>query len=251
VSRSAKVRAIVLRTVDYGERDRIVTLLTRERGKLSAFARGARASRRRFAGVLEPFHLLSAEIAERGGDLWSLESASVEEAFGGVRGDLLRIACASYAVELAAELVRDAQPHEDLFDTLHAYLGRLGAAAARPWDLRAFELHALRAAGLEPALDACARCGEPPGEGPARFDPAQGGVLCPACRGTASQASLDAPADALAALLRLRSGADVDAPAPVAAAARRILGAHVEHHLGKRLASRRFLDEVAPLASGG
>ena len=71
---------------------RLSVSLTRERGKLSAFARGARASRRRFAGVLEPFHLLSAEIAERGGDLWSLESASVEEAFGEVRGDLLRIA---------------------------------------------------------------------------------------------------------------------------------------------------------------
>ena len=82
----------MLRSVDYGERDRVVTLLSRDRGKLSAFARGARASRRRFGGVLEPFTLVSAELSERGGDLWGLEDASAERAFGGIRGDLLRIA---------------------------------------------------------------------------------------------------------------------------------------------------------------
>jgi recombinational DNA repair protein (RecF pathway) len=100
---SAKLRAVVLRSVDYGERDKVVTLLSRERGKLSAFARGARASRRRFGGVLEPFTLVAAEVSERGGDLWGLEDAAVERAFGAIRGDLLRIACASYAVELARE----------------------------------------------------------------------------------------------------------------------------------------------------
>ncbi|HSM92508.1 MAG TPA: DNA repair protein RecO, partial [Anaeromyxobacteraceae bacterium] len=57
-----KVEGIVLRVVDYGESDRIVTLLTRERGKVGAYARGARASRRRFPGLLEPFTLLSAEL---------------------------------------------------------------------------------------------------------------------------------------------------------------------------------------------
>jgi DNA repair protein RecO (recombination protein O) len=247
VTRSAKVRAVVLRTVDYGERDRVVSLLSRERGKLSAFARGARASKRRFGGVLEPFHLLAAEVSERGGDLWGLENASVEQAFGAVRGDLARIACASYAVELASELVRDAEPHEDLFDALVAYLGRLDAAPARPWDLRAFELAALRAAGLAPSLDGCARCGETAGDGPARFDPSQGGVLCAACRPFALPGAVEASAPALQALRRLQAGEGVDAPSPVAVEARRIVGAHVEHHLGKRLASRRFLEEIAPV----
>ena len=183
--RTAKLRAVVLRTVDYGERDRVVTLLSRERGKLSAFARGARSSRRRFGGALEPFTLLAVEVAERGGDLWVLEDASVDRGFGNLRGDLTRIACGSYAVELARELVRDAEPHEDLFDGLVAYLASLDEAPARPWDLRRFELDALRAAGLQPALVDCARCGRPAGDGPARFDPLQGGVLCPACDSTA------------------------------------------------------------------
>ena len=67
VSPHLKLRAIVLRTVDYGESDRVVTLLTAERGKLAAFARGARASRRRFGGALEPFTLLAVEARERRG----------------------------------------------------------------------------------------------------------------------------------------------------------------------------------------
>jgi DNA repair protein RecO (recombination protein O) len=250
LTRSAKLRAVVLRTVDYGERDRIVTLFSLERGKLSAFARGARSSQRRFGGALEPFNLLAAELTERGGDLWVLESASVERAFGAVRGDLARIACASYAVELARELVRDAEPHEDLFDRLVAYLERLDAAPAQPWDLRGFELDALRAAGLMPALDGCARCGRPSGDEATRLDPAQGGVLCPACLPLAAPGSPEVGSVALAALRRVQRGEPADAPAAAAAEARAILGACVEHHLGKRLLSRRFLDEIGPFLSG-
>jgi DNA repair protein RecO (recombination protein O) len=250
VPRSAKLLAVVLRTVDYGERDRVVTLLSRERGKLSAFARGARSSQRRFGGALEPFNLLSTELTERGGDLWVLESAQVERAFGAVRGDLARIACASYAVELARELVRDAEPHEDLFDRVVSYLERLDAAPAEPWDLRRFELDALRAAGLMPSLDGCARCGRPSGDAPTRFDPAQGGVLCAECLPFAAPGSPEVSVDALAALRRLQRGEPAGAPASTAAQARTILGTYLEHQLGKRLLARRFLDEVGPFLSG-
>ncbi len=249
MARSAKLLAVVLRSVDYGERDRVVTLFSRERGKLSAFARGARSSRRRFGGVLEPFTLLSAELTERGGDLWGLEDAAVERGFGNLRGDLARIACASYAVELTRELVRDAEPHEDLFDALVAYMGLLDEGPARPWDLRRFELDALRAAGLQPSLTACARCGLPAGEGPGRFDPLQGGVLCPACGSTGGAGARPISAGALEALRRLQGGEGVEAGVSEGAEARAILGACIEIHLGKRLQSRRFLDEVGPMLS--
>ncbi len=248
--RDLRLRAVVLRVVDYGERDRVVTLLTRERGRLSAFARGARASRKRFGGALEPFTLLAAEVRERGGDLWTLADVTVEESFGGIRGDLARIACASYAVELCRELVREGEPHDDLFDLLVGYLGRLDAAPARPWELRGLELSSLRCAGLLPQLDGCARCGAPVGEGAARFDPQQGGVLCDACRGFASPAAREASAEALAGLRRLRRG-DAEPPSAAAAGeARVLLSACLEHHLGHRLASRRFLDEMGPLLAG-
>jgi DNA repair protein RecO (recombination protein O) len=250
----AKLTAIVLRTVDTGESDRVVTLLSRERGKVSAFARGARASRRRFGGSLEPFTLLTAEVRERAAsELLGLDSVTPLDAFGGIRGDLARIACAGYAAELARELVREHEPHDDLFDLLAAYLASLAAAPARPAALRAFELGALRAAGLSPRLDACARCGRPPpAEERARFDPGQGGILCEPCAPYAAPGTPSLSAGAAAALARLSEGglerarSEPLAP-PAGREARDALTAFVEHHLGRRLAARRFLDEVGPL----
>jgi DNA repair protein RecO (recombination protein O) len=254
VPEQLKLHAVVLRAVDYGESDRIVTLLTRERGKISAFARGARASRRRFGGALEPFTAVAAEARERAGsDLLGLDSVSVLRAHGGIRDDLARIACAGYAAELVRELVRDAEPHEDLFDLLVAYLGALDAAPARPAALRAFELGALRAAGLSPRLDACAACGAPLAQGVrARFDPAQGGALCTACAGGAGPGAVTLSADALAALARLAAGglaaAESATLAPAAGReARDALTRFIEHHLGRRLPARRFLDEIGPM----
>jgi len=249
----AKLTAIVLRAVDYGESDRVVTLFTRERGKVSAFARGARSSRRRFGGGLEPFTLLSAEVRERpGSDLLGLDSIAVQRAFGAIRGDLARIACAGYAVELARELVRDHERHDDLYELLASYLGALDAGPALPGGLRAFELGALAAAGLAPRLDACARCGGPidPGAASVRFDPGQGGVLCRSCAQLAGPGWIDLSAEAHRALDRLARGGLAAGAQPIAPAAGReardALTRFVEHHLGRTLHARKFLDEVGP-----
>lgn len=252
MSTRVKVEAIVLRTVDYGESDRIVTFLTRERGKVGAFARGARASRRRFAGLLEPFTLLAAELTDRRGDLLGLESASALRAHGGIRADLARIAVAGYAAELTGELVRDAEPHPELFALLAELLASLDAAPARPAALRAFELGALAATGFMPRLDACARCGGALSDRTLRFDPAQGGVLCVACEPAGGGGLPPLSPATLAALRRLQEGglpaaaAEPLAP-PAGREAREALTRFVEHLLGRRLASRKFLDEVGPL----
>ena len=245
-----KLTAVVLRTVDHGESDRVVTLLARGHGRVGAFARGARASKKRFAGALEPFTLLSVELVGRpASDLWRLESASVERGFHGIRGDLARIACAAYAVELARELTRDDQPHDDLFDLLVAYLDRLDVAPAAPAMLRAYELAALAAAGFQPRLDACARCGAEVGAGDAAsggaaFSPADGGVLCATC---ARQATGTVPLSAagLLALRTLQDGGLAAGQAALDPAASReskqALARFLEHLLGRQLQARRFL----------
>lgn len=250
-----KLRAVVLRTVDHGEADRVVTLLAHGRGKLSAFARGARASKRRFGGGLEPFTLVAAELTGRGGDqLLRLESVSPERAFHRLRGDLARIACAAYAVELARELTRDHEAHDDLFDLLVAYLDALDEAPAAPGALRAYELAALAAAGFQPRLDACARCGTPLPDGAVTFSPADGGTLCAACARQASPGRLVLSAEGLAALRRLQEGGLAAGAAPLDPAAGRESREAVErfltHLLGHRLQARKFLDEVGPLLSG-
>jgi DNA repair protein RecO (recombination protein O) len=256
VPEALKLTGVVLRTVDYGESDRVVALLTAERGKVSAFARGARASRRRFGGALEPFTLVRAEARTRAGaELLTLLSVDVERAFASIRGDLARIACAGYACELARELVRDHEPHPELLALLVAYLGRLDAGPARPAALRAFELGALGAAGFMPRLDACARCGGPLAGERLRFDAAQGGALCEGCEPSASPGAARLSARALGEAARLQAGGLAAAEAePVAGAAagelRDALSRFIEHQLGRRLASRKFLDEVGPFLGG-
>jgi DNA repair protein RecO (recombination protein O) len=253
MSEPVKLSGVVLRTVDCGEADRVVTLLTEERGRVAAFARSARASRRRFGGALEPFTQVRAEArVRRASELLSLESVSPVRAFAGIRADLARIACAGYACELAGELLRENEPNRELHALLVDYLSWLDARAAAPSALRAYELAALAAAGLRPCLSGCARCGGVL-EGPAhRFDPAEGGAVCARCAAPGAPAGLRVARPTLEALARLQAGGLAAAERePLAgeagAEARDALSAFVEHHLGKRLAARRFLDEVGPM----
>lgn len=179
--RADRVEAIVLRSVPYGEADLVVHLLARGRGRMGAFARGARKSRR-FGGALEPFSVVEALVAERpGADLVTLREASLREGFVGLREDLHRLAHAGYAAELAHDLSRAGQPADPIFDALQGFLERLARGAATSARLRALELALLAGSGLLPELSACARCGAPVAPGRAPFDAASGGLLCGAC----------------------------------------------------------------------
>jgi DNA repair protein RecO (recombination protein O) len=196
---------------------------------------------------------VAAELAARGGGdaMARLDSISVERSFHHVRGDLARIGCAAYATELAGALVRDHEPHPSLFALVVEYLGRLDAAPARPVELRIFELGALEAAGFQPRLDGCARCGEAAGAAArgADFSPTDGGLLCDRCAaGAVGTTRLSA--ESLAALRRFQRGGFGEAGEGISPAAgrelREALGRFVEQLLGHRLQARRFLDEVAP-----
>lgn len=235
-------QAVVLSTVDYGEADRLVTLFTQGRGKLTAFAAGARKSRRRFAGALEPFTLLRAQLCERRGDTFRLDGVDVDASFHGIRSDLPRIARALYCVELCRELVRDREPHPGLFSLLLAYLEQLDREQAGPTSLIAFELDALAQAGLMPRLSPCAVCGGPTGEHP-RFDPAHGGVTCAGCADRMRCGVPVSPA-LVEGLRAVQEGARVPLPADLRRRARDLLNLFIAHHLGRKLKSVDFMVQV-------
>ena len=258
-TRAERLLAIVLRTVAYGDHDVIAHLLVRGRGRVSAFARGARSSRRRFAGALEPFQLVEVLLSERNGqELWMLREAAVAEPFAGLRDDLHRIAHAGYAAELAHELSRPAEPADELFTVLAAFLERLSRGPATSARLRAFELGALAAAGLTPELSGCARCGSPVAFGKAPFDVDAGGLACARC---AHPGALLLTAGGRAALAQLQraglrgadaplsadgSGRPADARAfeDACAQAARPLAAFLLHHLGRLPRSAEFAQQV-------
>jgi DNA repair protein RecO (recombination protein O) len=201
--------ALLLRSTPFGESDAVVTLFTREHGKLSALARGARASKRRFAGALGLLVLSNVDVKRRPrGDLWSLEGAEIAREWTALAGDVAAVAHASYAVEIVRELVPPEQPEPRLLDMLieqHEALAEVGPSAAV---LRALELGVLDALGHAPVLDACAACGRPDAldRGAVVFDAARGGVLCAACASTSRGAGVrPLPAGARAYLLAARA----------------------------------------------
>jgi DNA repair protein RecO (recombination protein O) len=234
--------ALVLSSVDYGEADRIVTLFTRGRGRMSVFAAGARKSKRRFAGALEAGTHLKVQVVETRGDTHRLDGADILSSFHRVRDDLERIARALYCLELCRELIRDQQPSPELFTGLLAYLGALDRKEAGPTSLLKFELEALDGAGYRPSFSPCVQCGSGVGARP-KFAPHIGGVACEPCALRFPQAFL-VPLEVVQALAALQAGARVPLPANVRATARHLLNVFIEHHLGRRLKSVDFMLQV-------
>jgi DNA repair protein RecO (recombination protein O) len=179
--------ALVLRSLAYGEADRIVTLLTRRHGKVSALARSARKSKRRFAGSLEGFALIDAEIAIGSGELAQLRSARVTRAFPHLLADLERLNTGGALLRSSRELIPEHSADPGLFDELLGMLEALDRPDVPPAPLGiCFEARLLALTGFAPLLSACGRCGKRPAAGRAGdFDPERGSLICQDCGGGA------------------------------------------------------------------
>ncbi|MET0342721.1 MAG: DNA repair protein RecO [Polyangiales bacterium] len=171
--------ALLLRATDYRDADRIVTLFTRDAGKLSAIARGARGSKRRFAGALEPYAVIRVELGPRKGELYPLKRADVTRAFPGILADLSRMEAAGSALALVREAHAPEVTDPALFVAVVQYL----TVVADRGDMQCglllcFALRVLYLMGIAPRLTACGRSGElVPPERAAYFDPALGAVV--------------------------------------------------------------------------
>ena len=188
--------ALVLRTLDFGESDRIVHLLVPDSGRLTAIAKGARRSVRRFPGTLDLFNHLRIQVdVRRSQAMARLDQATLIRAFPALRAEPARFALGCYLLELLDRLAPEGAARGDARRLFDFALGALEAAARDPLDLRLrtlLELRALDALGLRPELSRCVRCGEalaaPAQAGPARigFHVGEGGPVCGRCAEGAS-----------------------------------------------------------------
>lgn len=188
MSTRAQSRALVLRRTDYGEADRILTLLTREDGLIRAIARNARASRRRFGGAIELFSLARLDLGrKRAGSegLETLNSAEQIDAHLGLRASLGALRGASVMCEATSHLIHEHEAVPELFDQLCAALAGLGRETppericlVELWYL----LKLLETAGIAPLLEHCVRCGRTPDKfAQARLSRDEGGIICEHC----------------------------------------------------------------------
>ena len=178
--------ALVLRVGQYGEADAIVTYFTEELGKIAALGRGARGSRRRFAGALEPMHTHRITVEERQHrELATLVESSLTVPRFRLVASLDGIEAAGQAMRWvrAGSPARTKEP--SIWGELESLLDRLDASAPDPWALLAGTgLRLLMAFGYGLDFDACVRCGRVrPSEQSAYVAAAAGGVVCRACGG--------------------------------------------------------------------
>lgn len=194
--------AIVLRRIPVGETDRILTLFTREKGKLSAIAKGSRRPLSRLAGGTEPFVHTRVLLAV-GQNLDVLTQCQVESAYPALRKDLTRIAYATYFTELVDAGIAERQPQPEVWDLLVASLAALETTPVPDALARAVEMKLLDLLGYAPELEACVLDRAPLGR-EIGFHPLRGGVVCGRCaRRTPGSVALSPPGRAALRALRV------------------------------------------------
>jgi DNA repair protein RecO (recombination protein O) len=229
-----KTQAVVLRSIRYGEADRIVHLYTPQRGRVGAIAKGVRRSRSRFGGRLEPFFRLDLILHEGRGELLTVTSAETVDGHARLRADARALDAAARACDAVARLFETDEPHPEVYNLLCNELALLDAEPARGTrsNQLAFRLKLLLAAGLAPQLAACTACGAR--EHLTGFSGAAGGVVCSACE--ASSFPLDADAhEFLAGAMATPLAAAPDASERALRQAERAISETLEHHAGVRL----------------
>jgi DNA repair protein RecO (recombination protein O) len=180
--RTYRSEAIVLRRVDFGEADRMLTLYSREFGKIQALAKGARKPQTRKAGHVELF-MRSNFMFAKGKNIDLVTQAELVEPYAALRDDLVRTTYAAYMAELIDGLTADADRDLAKYDLLSKALGWLAESDNSLLVARYYELRLLSLAGFQPQLFHCVSCREPIEEQDQFFSAELGGLLCPACQG--------------------------------------------------------------------
>ena len=200
-----KGKGIVLRSIRYGESDRILDLYTQDAGLVSAIAKGIRRTKSRFGGRLEPLSCVNF-LAYEGRTLDTVTQVEVLRSFHRVREDLARLKAAGSMTLTIRALLGDDEADRRVFNLLYHALDALESRADGYRSVEiAFSLKLSILAGYTPRLDACVSCERDPGDTKGfttYFAPNLGGVLCPGCR-TTSGDSFPLPPSAVVALQTL------------------------------------------------
>lgn len=238
-------RALVVRTYDFGEADRIIVLLTRNHGIKRGVAKGVRRAKSRFGSRLQHFVDIDVQLYP-GRNLESITGADTVAFYGaGIIDHYERYTAACAALETAERLAHDGDPW--LFDHLTETLARMQTTAHPTLVLDAFLLQAMAHAGWAPSLFDCAQCGAP---GPHHaFHPAVGGAACVQCR---PPGSAEVPEESLHLMWLLsnahwpvvRGIVEKQDGNHLSAVAHRLTRAHLQWHLEQKVTSLGVMDQT-------
>jgi len=245
--RSYRTEAIVLRRTDFGEADRLLTLYTRDFGKIRAIAKGARKPQTRKTGHVELFMRTDFLLA-KGKSIDIITQAELVEAYAQLRTDLVRTTYAAYAAELIDSLTAEADRDLDKYNLLANALDWISSDNDLLLAARYYELRLLAYAGLQPQLFRCVHCGRLIEEQEQFFSSELGGLLDPTCRSADPNAKpISAVAVKVLRYLQTRDWETVrvlNLKRPLQAELESLMHDYLRYHLEKNLKSVDFLNRL-------
>lgn len=234
--------ALVVRASDWSETSRIVTLFTREWGKIRALAKGGRRLRSNFEIAFDLLTVCRVMVIRKGhGGLDLLTEAQVKQRFAILRKNLPALYVGYYLAELLVGGTQDYDPHPVLYDAAISTLESLEAGRNPALAATEFELAWLREVGYSPRLDACAVCGGSVEGENVLWSPVMGGAVCPRCRSRVLE-GIRLSSNSWLWLRRLSQGEALPACLPPPSDVRQALGLTVTQVLGRRPKMLRYLD---------
>jgi DNA repair protein RecO (recombination protein O) len=225
----------VLRTIRYGEADRVLHLYTPDHGRVGAVAKGVRRVKSRMGGRLEPLSRVRLVLHQGRGELCTVSQADTVNAHTALRERRASLERGTQACEAVLRVLDSAESNRPAYNLLCHELGLLDqrAEAAGRAQALAFRLKLLLAAGFAPELASCAACGE--AEHLGGFSPSAGGVVCAGCEAGSFPLSEEAHRFLVTALAKPLAEAP-QAPEPALAQADRAISETLEYHAHVRLA---------------
>lgn len=246
--------AVLVRRIAYGDYDLILTFFSIDRGKITLIAKSAKKSKKRFAGILEPFSELElVSTSGKGKGLSILQEAALLQPFSEIRKNIVKTAYASYWTELVNEWMEDGQPQKDLYSLLTEALHQLDASLLPEADISVlFQIRFIAMAGLLPNLADCSNCGailDQIQQGRIHFDLAKGGLVCKKCCPHPDGRVLGLARGTIKNLVwmsrgNLENAKRVKLSAQAVCEGLELLEHFVPYHVGKNLKSLSFLQQI-------
>jgi DNA repair protein RecO (recombination protein O) len=240
-----RVQGIVIRGMDYGENNKIITLFTREMGKVAIIVRGAKKMKSRYASVAQLF-TCGDYLFYKAGQMGTLNHAEIVESHHHIREDLHLAAYASYMAELTDRMLGDLEGNPFLFDQLNAAFQALIDKKDMQIISFIYEMKIWVHAGYLPELEACVSCRTVDGD--MAFSAALGGILCEGCRLKDTHAIILLPRTLklirIFAQMDIRRLGQIDVKPETKESLKLLMRTYFDTHIGLTLKSRNFLDQM-------
>ncbi|TXL68003.1 DNA repair protein RecO [Cerasibacillus terrae] len=243
-----KMEGIILKTQDFKETHKIVTIFSKRIGKFSAIARGAKKPKSRMAAVTQPF-IYGDFLVYLGTGLGTVQQGEIQYSFRAIREDIFKTAYTAYITELTDKILDEKKPNNVLFNELYQTMQWIAEHEDVDIPIMMYELKLFELGGFGPVLDGCANCSS--NQFPFFFSIQEGGLLCTNCMGL-DQNAISLP-NKLAKLLhlfiniRLERVGNISVKKENKLLLRNILDAYYDTYGGYYLKSKRFLQQMKRL----